>query len=128
MTAIERAVERMRTAMGKANREEQTQVDVIRSARCGGEVHAYEAAIRFLMEEQGDAAQAQWIQLSDLRHGAIFETKDGVRAVKSEYRYPHGGCECTLLASGEAAHFAQGSSDEARDHNATLVRELSVSP
>lgn len=32
-------------------------------------------------EEQG------WIPLSELRPGAIFETQDGTRAVKGEYRY-----------------------------------------
>lgn len=51
MTPAERAIERMQRAQRVAEREEQAQVDVIRSARCGGEVHAYEAATRFLKEE-----------------------------------------------------------------------------
>ena len=46
-----------------------------------------------------------WMTLGELREGAIFETRDGIRAVKSEYR-TDGKCDCYLLASGEAAHFS----------------------
>jgi hypothetical protein len=60
--------------------------------------------------------------MAALRPGAIFETRDGVRAVKSEYRYPNGGCMCILLTSGEAAHFSR---DGAR-HNATEVCEVDI--
>lgn len=71
-----------------------------------------------------------WIPLSDLPNGAVFETKDGVRAVKSEYCYDNDGAiECVLLASGEYAHFAQGIADSkrrAKAHNATMVRPLAV--
>ena len=35
-----------------------------------------------------------WITLAELRNGAVFETRGGVRAVKSEYHYPYGGIEC----------------------------------
>jgi hypothetical protein len=56
------------------------------------------------------------VKLWDLRPGAIFVTRDGCYAVKSEYLYPNGVCECVLLASGEYAHFEQG--------NRTLVREV----
>lgn len=59
----------------------------------------------------------------------MFETKDGCRAIKSEYRYPNGGHECVLLASGEYAHFAQHIKDpkeQAQAHNATMVRLLAV--
>ncbi len=47
-----------------------------------------------------------WTTLGELRPGALFETRDGVRAVKSEYHYYNGGaCLCVLLESGEYAHF-----------------------
>ena len=60
-----------------------------------------------------------WVRLGALRPGAVFETRDGVRAVKSDYTYPTGGCECVLLASGDAAHFHP-------IHDATEVREIEV--
>lgn len=72
---------------------------------------------------------SDWIPLHQLPRGAVFETRCGTRAVKSEYRYPTGGIECILLASGEYAHFSQGIKDpeeQARAHNATLVRPLAV--
>lgn len=56
--------------------------------------------------------------LEALRPGAIFVTRDGCYAVKSEYFYPNGVCECVLLASGEYAHF--------KDGNRTLVREVRI--
>lgn len=65
---------------------------------------------------------SEWTTLGALRDGAIFETRDGTRAVKSEYHYTNGGCECVLLASGEYAHFARGGFD----HNGTSVREIEV--
>lgn len=58
-----------------------------------------------------------WMPLWQLRKGAIFETRSGVRAVKSE-RTDGNQCECVSLASGEYAHFAKG--------NATEVREIEV--
>ena len=67
----------------------------------------------------------EWIVLEELRPGAIFETRTGVRAVKSEYRYPYGGIECVLLASGEAAHFSK--TGDRQEHNGTEVREVDIS-
>lgn len=47
-----------------------------------------------------------WITLHALRKGAIFETRDGIRAVKSEYWYSnYSAPQCVLLESGEYAHF-----------------------
>lgn len=68
-------------------------------------------------------AEEQWVYLRDLRPGAVFVTREGTYAVKSEYRYssePLAQCECILLASGEYAHF--------RDGNETLVREVREIP
>lgn len=59
----------------------------------------------------------EWIRLADLRLGAIFETKDGIRAVKTEYQRPRGGCQCVLLESGEYAHFGEA-------HDEMMVREI----
>lgn len=84
------------------------------------------AAVRANMEEAlalTTAPTTQWVQLADLDKGAIFETRDGVRAVKSEYYYsnkPSAQCECILLTSGEYAHFKAG--------NAEPVREIAVTP
>lgn len=56
------------------------------------------------------------VTISDLRPGALFVTRNGVYAVKTEYLYPDGQCECVLMESGEYAHFSQG--------DKTLVREV----
>src|SRR6266704_184474 len=67
------------------------------------------------------APEEEWVHLRDLRPGAVFVTREGTYAVKSEYFYTgdsESQCECVLLASGEYAHF--------RDGNETLVREVSV--
>src|SRR6266568_1372009 len=66
-------------------------------------------------------SEAGWVMLKDLCPGAVFVTREGIYAVKSEYFYTgdsQSQCECVLLASGEYAHF--------RDGNRTLVREVSV--
>lgn len=55
--------------------------------------------------------------LAELRPGAVFVTRDGTYAVKSEYRHEL-QCECVLLASGEYAWF--------KDRDKTLVREVRV--
>jgi len=60
-----------------------------------------------------------WTTLSALREGAIFTTRDGIRAVKSEYR-DGGKILSYLLASGECAHFSL----DPGEHNATEVREI----
>ncbi len=54
-----------------------------------------------------------YVKLKNLRNGAIFITKDGICAVKSEYRYSNENleCECVLLESGEYAHFAHGNDE-----------------
>lgn len=64
--------------------------------------------------------ESGWITLGELRQGAVFETKAGVRAMKTEYHTFNGGiqCDCYLLESGEAAHFP------ALDNE--LVREIVV--
>jgi hypothetical protein len=54
--------------------------------------------------------------LDALRRGAVFMTRDGIAAVKSEYHYPNGAPQCVLLESGEYAHFPDG--------GATVVREI----
>lgn len=53
-------------------------------------------------------------RLKNLKEGAIFTTKHGTLAVKSEYVYPNGPdsqCQCILLASGEYAHFEKGNNE-----------------
>lgn len=70
-----------------------------------------------------------WVPLGELREGAIFETREGARAVKSEYHYSNAGAiKCVLIESGEYAHFCQGGlfndRERARKHNATMVREI----
>ena len=45
--------------------------------------------------------------LAEIEPGTLFRA-DGVYAVKSEYVYPSGWCECILLASGEYAYFPRG--------------------
>lgn len=60
-----------------------------------------------------------WITLDQLRHGALFETRDGVRAVKTEYLNGAGDQpQCVLLASGEYATFPE--------RGATLVRKVMI--
>jgi len=49
-----------------------------------------------------------FVRLRNLREGAVFENLEGIRAVKSEYKYsnePFSQSLCVLLASGEFAHF-----------------------
>jgi hypothetical protein len=57
-------------------------------------------------------------RLKDLRPGALFTTRSGAMAVKSEYTYENGQCQCILLESGEYAHFPEG--------NMTPVREVEL--
>ena len=67
-----------------------------------------------------------YVELRDLRNGAIFETENGgVRAVKSEYCYdskwPHNQetqCRCVLLDSGKYAHLP--------DKNNEMVKEITM--
>jgi hypothetical protein len=62
----------------------------------------------------------EWIPLADLRPGAVFTTKDGILAMKTEYSTFNGGieCDCYLLASGEAAHF--------KNKDKELVSEIQI--
>lgn len=49
--------------------------------------------------------------LEELREGALFITKDGTLAVKSQYRMSNNQCECILLSSGSYAHFERRNSE-----------------
>lgn len=70
--------------------------------------------------------EEEWVRLDELQAGAIFETQDGARAVKSEYRHSFVACKatgkpvclCILLGSGEYGFF--------KDGNATMVREIAI--
>lgn len=68
--------------------------------------------------ETPTGAAGDWMPLRDLLPGTVFETKDGIRAVKSEYALDSGGCLCILLASGEFAHFGK----TPKEHDSTPVR------
>lgn len=62
--------------------------------------------------------RGDWTTLEELPEGALFETEDGVRAAKSEYRYgnePGSQCQCVLLASGEYAHFPERDLEKVRE-------------
>jgi hypothetical protein len=64
-----------------------------------------------------DAAKdADWIPLADLRPGAIFETKDGVRFLKGA-NSKGAFCECFDLESGRRS---------SGDTGASLVREIKL--
>lgn len=56
--------------------------------------------------------------LKDLRPGAVFVTRDGCYAVKTEHHYYSGVCACILLASGGYANFKNG--------NLEMVREVRI--
>ena len=59
---------------------------------------------------------SRWTTLDKLRPGAVFVTKDHIKAVKSKYKYGDGESqwECILLSSGEFAHFAKENDTEVR--------------
>jgi hypothetical protein len=60
-----------------------------------------------------------WVRLGDLEPGTIFETQDGIVAIKTVYFYTDSSiCQCILIGSGEYAHFYVG--------NNTLVRPVSA--
>lgn len=62
------------------------------------------------------------VSLKELRPGAVFITRNGTYAVKSQYQYNssrNAQCLCILLENGEIAYFADG--------NNTLVREVNCS-
>ncbi len=62
----------------------------------------------------------RWTTLRELRPGAVFETREGIKAVKSEYRCSHQNLQflCILLESGKYVHFPI--------KNATEVRQIFV--
>jgi hypothetical protein len=65
-----------------------------------------------------DVASIPWVKLGELREGALFETREGIRAVKSEYHYgndPGSQCQCVLLESGEYAHFGNKNNEMVRE-------------
>jgi hypothetical protein len=64
---------------------------------------------------------SDWTTLDELPEGAIFETRDGIRAVKSEYHLTSGKVMCILLASGEYLH-----AGDVAKHNALEVREVTA--
>lgn len=74
--------------------------------------------VAHLIKREAAANWSALVRLYDLRDGAPFETRDGIRAVKTEYYYPDGAPECVLLASGEYAHF-QNKGNE-------IVREIQI--
>lgn len=88
--------------------------ELLYSAKRALETMQHEADERLVTNAAGPVTT-----LGELRPGAIFETvHGGVRAVKSEYHFSGGQCECILLTSGEYAHFPQ--------MNATPVREITL--
>jgi len=61
--------------------------------------------------------EEKWVVLHDLREGAIFETKDGTKSMKTAYCRVGGEYECYRLANGRRIYFGIGDLE--------LVRELS---
>lgn len=58
-----------------------------------------------------------YARLDDLPPGMVFITRDGVMAVKSEYKYgnePDSQWQCILLESGEYAHFHDGNDEQVK--------------
>ncbi len=85
--------------------------------RHGHEALGMRARVRDLEDEI--RRLQNWTTLAALQPGAIFETEDGVRAVKSAWPYsgePDSQYLCVLLDSGKYGHFPQ--------RNATKVRVL----
>lgn len=71
----------------------------------------------------------EWVTIGELECGAVFETRDGIRAVKSEYRYsnaPHAQCLCVLVASGEYAHFDLRNEEPVRELRILAADEIAV--
>ena len=63
----------------------------------------------------------EWTTLEMLQPGAVFKTRDGVLAVKSEYHMPNAQSECVLLASGEYAHFPKKNNTEVQEIPLALI-------
>jgi len=62
-----------------------------------------------------------WTTLGELRPGAVFITRDGIKATKTRYfttvnkgRDVDLQCDCFLLRDGVHAHFPKGNDTEVR--------------
>ena len=70
-----------------------------------------------------------WTTLRDLRPGALFVTRDGIIALKTEYHtFGRTQCDCYLTASGESAHFPDGDDEEVRELPLPASYDLGVDP
>lgn len=69
-------------------------------------VNGYIESVDYMNEDAGNRNANNWRELDRIPNGAIFETKKGIKAVKTRYHYPNGQWECVLLTSGEYAHFS----------------------
>jgi hypothetical protein len=125
------AFSELRTLLDAPPAEAQPQATATKCAYCGGDGGMYGDCAP--CNGVGEVTTAsEWQPLSEIPDGSIFETRDGIRAVKSEYRYSneYPAIQCILLASGEYAHFAQHIKEpmpSACAHNSTLVRAISPS-
>lgn len=63
----------------------------------------------------------EWQTIADIPKGSIFETPDGILAVKSEYTQPSGQSQCVLLSSGEYSGFEGGNTHRARPIDVDLL-------
>lgn len=84
------------------------------------EYPVWRGACEWRASHKAQEKSGEWIELIDLLPGYVFETEDGILAVKSEYFYSNGNPQpqCILLASGEYAHFEGGPE--------TLVRAVGI--
>lgn len=120
-------------------RAESTGKDAVANA-CGRGGHVFLDAIRCVCGERENihfsgttsapaAPTDEWVTIGELECGAVFETRDGIRAVKSEYRYsnaPHAQCLCVLVASGEYAHFDLRNEEPVRELRILAADEIAV--
>lgn len=68
-----------------------------------------------------------WVTLDELPPGRIFQTREGIAAIKTDEKYAGEGSQwkCVLLASGEYAHFEEKNETEVQQHNlATEKRRI----
>lgn len=74
-------------------------------------------ALPYDLMGEGRRAGGAYYRLGDIPPGSLFETRDGVKAVKSEYYYGNDAgaqCQCVLLTSGEYAHFKDKNDEQVR--------------
>ena len=72
---------------------------------------------KLLGQHDSWSPEPPWETLGSLSPGAVFITKEGILAVKSEYKYSGAADSqslCVLLASGEYAHFPNGDMEMVR--------------